>query len=187
MSRYRLLPTPAQEAALRGHPDVADALALVREDAPGEPRLVAYAVPRDGSILDADADRVAQFVARQPIEITGYGPDDFDRMITEARVDRVIVASPDHSHAGYVLAALDRGRDVIVEKPMTSTAADAARVLAAERAGTAPRRVVAGADCDHVDLPGRGLVGWPVPAGDDCGHVSGGGERDTVRSALGAG
>jgi amino acid adenylation domain-containing protein len=43
------------EAALRGHPGVADALALVRQDAPGEPRLVAYAVPRPGSIPDADA------------------------------------------------------------------------------------------------------------------------------------
>ncbi|MFI0714596.1 NAD-binding protein [Streptomyces inhibens] len=41
-------------------------------------------------------------------------------------------------------------------------------------AGALPRRVVADADRDYVDLPGRGLVGWPVPAGDDCGHVAGG-------------
>lgn len=59
--------------------------------------------------------------------------------------------------------------------------------LTAEGAGAVPRRVVAGTDRDYVELPGRGLVGWSVPAGDDCGHVPGGGEREGARSALGAG
>ena len=46
------------EAALCRHPGVADAVVLLREDAPGERRLVGYAVPRAGAGLGADAGAV---------------------------------------------------------------------------------------------------------------------------------
>ncbi|MEU9198213.1 non-ribosomal peptide synthase/polyketide synthase [Streptomyces hundungensis] len=47
------------EAALAAHPDVARATAVVRQDAPGERRLVGYAVPRRGAALDTSALRDA--------------------------------------------------------------------------------------------------------------------------------
>ncbi|MEE6283202.1 Gfo/Idh/MocA family protein [Georgenia sp. MJ170] len=94
------------------------------------------------AVVDPDRERAEDFVARlvpdtaPPVAI--YSPDDFDRMVQETAAERVIVASPDDSHETYILAALERGLDVVAEKPMVTTAAGAARVLAAERrsAGT---------------------------------------------------
>lgn len=48
-----------------------------------------------------------------------YAPDDFLLMLDEQQPDVVVVTSPDSTHARYVVAALDRGVDVVCEKPMT--------------------------------------------------------------------
>ncbi|WP_345598139.1 amino acid adenylation domain-containing protein, partial [Streptomyces marokkonensis] len=51
------------EAALRSHPQVAQAVAVVREDRPGERQLVAYVVPGEGTDRDPDgeAEQVAEW------------------------------------------------------------------------------------------------------------------------------
>lgn len=89
------------------------------------------------SIVDVDAARVAAFTGAVP----HYPPADLDRMIAETRPDVVIVASPDHTHARYAIAALRHGIDVITEKPMAITGAQAQAMLAAERASEASIRV----------------------------------------------
>ncbi len=43
------------ELRLQAHPDVREAAAVVRQDYPGQKRLTAYVVPRDGASCDADA------------------------------------------------------------------------------------------------------------------------------------
>ncbi|HEX2204790.1 MAG TPA: amino acid adenylation domain-containing protein [Longimicrobium sp.] len=53
------------EAALRAHPAVADTVVVAREDAPGDRRLVAYVVARDGARADA-AELRAQLARRLP-------------------------------------------------------------------------------------------------------------------------
>jgi predicted dehydrogenase len=48
-----------------------------------------------------------------------YKSQDFDRMLDEQRVDTVIVTSIDRTHHRYIIRAMELGRDVITEKPMT--------------------------------------------------------------------
>ena len=58
------------EAALSGHPDVRQGVAMVREDEPGQERLVAYVVPQDEP--NADAERVARVPAARACRITWF-------------------------------------------------------------------------------------------------------------------
>lgn len=78
----------------------------------------------------------ARFHLRTILERTGaqphtWHPDDLERMIREERIDRVIVASRDDTHADLTVRALDAGADVVVEKPLTIDAESAARIEAA--------------------------------------------------------
>ncbi|WP_168217686.1 Gfo/Idh/MocA family protein [Occultella kanbiaonis] len=97
------------------------------------------------AVLDVDRARADAFAATilppgHP-EVPIYAPEEFEDLVREARPDVVIVTSPDHSHARYIEAALAAGVDVVSEKPMVATAADAARVLRAEQASAAGVRV----------------------------------------------
>ncbi|WP_410674376.1 Gfo/Idh/MocA family oxidoreductase [Amycolatopsis sp. cmx-4-68] len=65
--------------------------------------------------------------------VPGYRPADFAAMLAKERIDVVVVCSPDHTHADYVVAALAAGCDVVTEKPMTTDADGARRILAARR------------------------------------------------------
>src|SRR4051794_26320823 len=68
--------------------------------------------------------------------VATYRADDFPTALDRERVDTVIVTTVDATHDGYIVAALAAGRNVITEKPMTTDAEKAARILAAERAST---------------------------------------------------
>lgn len=65
-----------------------------------------------------------------------YRPAQFGQLLAAARPDAVIVTSPDYTHAGYAAQALLAGCDVILEKPV-ATSAEGARMLAAAAAGSA--------------------------------------------------
>lgn len=51
--------------------------------------------------------------------------------IQEHRIDRVIVTTPDYTHADYIVTALHAGADVIVEKPLTIDVDGCQRIAAA--------------------------------------------------------
>ncbi len=58
---------------------------------------------------------------------------DYRRLLEDKAVQAVIVATPDHWHSRMVIDAVEAGKDVYVEKPMTHEAREAFDVIAAVR------------------------------------------------------
>ncbi|MBO0868087.1 MAG: Gfo/Idh/MocA family oxidoreductase [Micromonosporaceae bacterium] len=79
--------------------------------------LVAWADPNPGR-LEWSGHVFSDAGAAVP---RAFGVDELARVVRAERIDRVIVTSPDFTHAGYIVSALDAGADVIVEKPLTTT------------------------------------------------------------------
>jgi predicted dehydrogenase len=71
---------------------------------------------------------------------TRYPPERFAELLHEARPDAVIVTSPDATHHGYVVAALRAGRDVVVEKPLTTNVTGAQAI--ADAASTSDKKLM---------------------------------------------
>ncbi|KUN96930.1 non-ribosomal peptide synthetase [Streptomyces caeruleatus] len=83
------------EAVLTTHPDVAQAIAVVREDRPGDRRLVVYAVPSDGAVADPDALR-EHLAARLPDSMVPSVVVPLDRLPLTAngKLDRRALPAP---------------------------------------------------------------------------------------------
>ncbi|WP_223765871.1 non-ribosomal peptide synthetase/type I polyketide synthase [Corallococcus sp. AS-1-6] len=123
---------PEVEAALRELPEVHEAAAVVREDVPGDKRLVAYAMPRPGQVLEASRLREALrrklpdymvpslFVALPTLPLNPSG-----------KVDRKALPAPDSEATGR------RERYVAPAHPLEEQIASTwARELGADRVGT---------------------------------------------------
>jgi predicted dehydrogenase len=63
--------------------------------------------------------------------VADYG--DYRRLLERKDIDAVIVATLDHTHAPITIAACEAGKDVFVEKPMTSLPEQGAPMLKAQR------------------------------------------------------
>jgi predicted dehydrogenase len=97
-------------------------------------QLVALADPNPVR-LRAHNDALRRLGAEPAAEYVLDGVD-FAEALDKERVDVVIVTTVDRVHDEYIVAALDAGRDVITEKPMTIDAARCRRILdAVERTG----------------------------------------------------
>lgn len=65
---------------------------------------------------------------------TGAKPfDNYKRVLDDRAIDAVVIATPDHWHAQMVIDAVEAGKDVYVEKPMSHKIDDGFRVIDAVR------------------------------------------------------
>jgi predicted dehydrogenase len=63
-------------------------------------------------------------------------PDDLEGVLKETEADRVIITSPDFTHADLIVRSLDAGVDVVVEKPLTIDPESTRRIAeAVDRSG----------------------------------------------------
>ncbi|WP_434440690.1 Gfo/Idh/MocA family protein [Lentzea sp. E54] len=61
--------------------------------------------------------------------VPAYDAADFLKMLHEQRVDVVVVTTVDRFHDTYIVEALDAGRDVVTEKPMTTDVPSSRKIL----------------------------------------------------------
>jgi predicted dehydrogenase len=71
------------------------------------------------SVVDADGDRLTEAEHRHPAAQLAPALDD---VLDD--VHAVVVATPPHTHAALALRALEAGRHVLVEKPLTTSVED---------------------------------------------------------------
>jgi predicted dehydrogenase len=77
-------------------------------------------------------DRATEYMERHQAELAF---DELGEMLDERQVDAVYVATPNAFHAEHVLACLEAGKHVLVDKPMATNSEDAGRMVdAAKRA-----------------------------------------------------
>jgi len=86
------------------------------------------------ALLDTDTRRfeISKETHPEIAHVPEYSPNEFDKMIKETKPDVVIVASRDDTHVDYILQTLKYNLDVIVEKPMATTAEDSRKIMEAE-------------------------------------------------------
>jgi len=100
-------------------------------------RLIQVAPVEVVSLCDVDkrmlADAAEQVAARQASHKTPRTYSDYRPMLREKDLDVVLIATPDHWHALPMIAAVEAGADVYVQKPTAVDVVESQAMLAAAR------------------------------------------------------
>lgn len=88
------------------------------------------------AVTDLIPDRMQE--AAEQLHCRTY--PDFDSLLKDKEVELQIVATPNHLHPAHTIAALKAGKQVVCEKPMAITAAQADEMIAA---ATEAKRILA--------------------------------------------
>ena len=79
-------------------------------------------------IYDFDSKRASDLAT----ELGARSVGSFQEVIDASDVDAILIASPDKFHKEQVIAAMQSGKPILCEKPLTVTEEDAEEILAAE-------------------------------------------------------
>ncbi|MEV3923662.1 Gfo/Idh/MocA family protein [Actinomadura coerulea] len=90
------------------------------------------------ALCDPNRTRLRYYLDLIGREVPCFAPEEFGAMLDLA--DAVVVTTVDAAHARYAVEALAAGKDVVVEKPLCTTAEDCAAI--AEAAERGPGRLV---------------------------------------------
>ena len=82
------------------------------------------------AIADLDEAKLADYSGRMTV---GYTTTDYKKILADREVDIVIIGTRQDMHAGLIVEALEAGKWVFCEKPMSETDEQTAAVLAAEK------------------------------------------------------
>ncbi len=83
------------------------------------------------ALADVYAPRLDK--ARATLNETAAVYSDFRAVLDRKDIDAVVIGAPDHWHVPMTIAAVEAGKDVYVEKPLTHSVEEGARVIAAVR------------------------------------------------------
>ena len=96
-----------------------------------EPYLARDRAQVDSQLLKTLGGLVPPMVEKFDSQVARH--KDFRRLLEQKGVDAVVIATPDHWHAIQTVMALEAGKDVYVEKPLTVTIHEGRKMVEAER------------------------------------------------------
>ncbi len=85
------------------------------------------------AVVDAYKGRVERAIERTAGRAKAY--KDYRDILAKKSIDAVIVATPDHWHKRMAVEAMEAGKDVYCEKPLTYRSAEGVEIIAAAKAG----------------------------------------------------
>ena len=83
------------------------------------------------SVVSRDKSRAAKAAETYGAGALKPAHDNLDAALADPALDAVLIATPDKLHAAQTIAAARAGKHVLVEKPMATSQADAAAMVAA--------------------------------------------------------
>ena len=82
------------------------------------------------SFASRDASKAREYRSRFKGELA---LPSYEEAFSDTAIDAIVLCTPNHTHRDLAIAALEHGKDVVIEKPIACTTAEADEILAAAK------------------------------------------------------